>query len=795
MFTNMGVPNGEMSLFTSLLYLPWVIKPLWSPFVDIIRTKRWWVLAMQVLMSLAFIVTAFTLPASSEISAGDTPISLFTVTLILFWITAFASATHDIAADGFYMLALNPGDQTYYVGIRSTFYRMSSIFGQGVLVMFAGYLERTTGNIPSAWSMTLLTAAVLFAAITFWHLYRLPKPSSDRMRSESMGPKVVATELKQTIFTFFRKKHILIALLFMLLYRLPEAFLIKMMDPFLLNSVEQGGLGLSTEIKGLVYGTIGVAALTLGGILGGMAASKWGLKKSLLPMALALTLPCLSFVFLAIFQPQNIGIISACVAFDQFGYGFGFTAYMLYLIYFSEGEYKTAHYSLCTAFMALSMMLPGLVAGYIQEWLGYTNFFIFVMACCLVTMAVTLSLKVDPEYGKSKVNYNMKKTLIVALVAVGAIVACGIIKAPSTSQTQPSGSSAPGSRTGFALSFFQTVNTVSPKGENVIVSPYSAGAALSMLEAGAYGETKVEFDNALNGKLFTSENLGGKGAITIESANSVWISDDFSVRNGYVNTLEKDFDALVGNYDFSDPATVRMINDWCSEHTNGKISDIIDRLSPDMALVLVNALYFNAPWEKAFNPELTHKDIFYGSQGEDKIDMMYKKDTYQYAECQGFQFVRIPYAGGRYSMYVVLPPKDMDIDSAVVKLDENLYNEAMALLAPEEVMLTMPKFKLETSMVLNESLEKMGVKSAFGPAADFSGISESGRLQLNLVKQKCYIDVSEKGTEAAAVTSAQVRLTSLEPQTIMNVDRPFCFIIADRENANMLFVGKIVDLE
>jgi PAT family beta-lactamase induction signal transducer AmpG len=189
-------------------------------------------------------------------------------------------------------------------------------------------------------------------------------------------------------------------MVFMLLYRLPEAFLVKMMNPFLLDPAADGGLGLSTETVGIVYGTIGVAALTVGGILGGVAASRWGLKRSLWPMAMALTLPCLSFVFLAAYQPQNIGLISACVALDQFGYGFGFTAYMLYLIYFSDGEYKTAHYSLCTAFMAMSMMLPGMVAGYAQEALGYTDFFIFVMVCCLVTVAVTFLVKVDPEYGK-----------------------------------------------------------------------------------------------------------------------------------------------------------------------------------------------------------------------------------------------------------------------------------------------------------------------------------------------------------------------------------------------------------
>ena len=398
----MGMSKGDMAMYTSLLYLPWVIKPLWSPFVDIIKTKRWWITAMQIVMSVAFALLAFTLPHPSPevISAGGTPVSLFTVTLVIFWITAFASATHDIAADGFYMLALKPKDQSLFVGIRSTFYRLSSIFGQGVLVVIAGILERRLGDVPEAWSMTLIASAVLFAAVTLWHTFRLPRPSEDSVRENGSTAKGIFKEFARTFATFFRKKHVWLAMAFMLLYRLPEAFLVKMMNPFLLDPVENGGMGLSTETVGLVYGTIGVAALTVGGILGGIAASKWGLKKSLWPMAMALTLPCLSFVFLAAFQPQNVGLISACVALDQFGYGFGFTAYMLYLIYFSDGEFKTAHYSLCTAFMALSMMLPGMVAGYIQESLGYTDFFIFVMICCLVTVGVTFMLKVDPEYGK-----------------------------------------------------------------------------------------------------------------------------------------------------------------------------------------------------------------------------------------------------------------------------------------------------------------------------------------------------------------------------------------------------------
>ena len=400
MFNNMGMSAGNMALSTSLLYLPWVIKPLWSPFVDLVRTKRWWIVTMQIIMTAAFALLALTLPHPSAevISQGNTPVSIFILTLMIFYVTAFASATHDIAADGFYMIALNSKEAYFFVGIRSTFYRLSSIFGQGVLVVIAGVLESRLSNVPRAWSITLIISAVIFAVITLWHTFSLPRPSEDASRK--IDASSIFREFGRTFATFFQKKGVLVAMLFMLLYRLPEAFLVKMMNPFLLNDQSVGGLGLSTEAVGLVYGTAGVAALTLGGILGGLYASRKGLKKSMWIMAAALTLPCLSFVFLSLFQPSNIWLIASCVVLDQFGYGFGFTAYMLYLIYFSEGEFKTAHYSLCTAFMALSMMIPGMLAGYMQEWLGYTGFFIIVMLCCLVTVAVTTIVKVDPEFGK-----------------------------------------------------------------------------------------------------------------------------------------------------------------------------------------------------------------------------------------------------------------------------------------------------------------------------------------------------------------------------------------------------------
>lgn len=406
MFAKMGVPNGEMALFTSLLYLPWTIKPFWSPFIDIIKTKRWWIISMQILMSIAFILLTLSIPKPDEaaIAAGTTPISMFTITLILFIITAFASATHDIAADGFYMLALRQSDQAAFVGIRSTFYRLASIFGQGVLVAIAGAIELRYKDIPLSWTITMLVTAVMFSLVTFYHLFAIPKPTSDKsvLTPGTASAKAIFQEFGRTFATYFTKPGVWLAIAFMLLYRLPEAFLIKMCMPFLVASKEAGGLELSTAEVGIVYGTIGVIFLTVGGILGGLFASRIGLKKSIWWMAACMTLPCLTFVYLAIGQPDNLFAISTAIAIEQFGYGFGFTAYMLYMMYFSEGEFKTSHYAICTAFMALSMMIPGMFAGYLQEAVGYVNFFWIVILCCAATIVVTVfaDRKIAPTYGK-----------------------------------------------------------------------------------------------------------------------------------------------------------------------------------------------------------------------------------------------------------------------------------------------------------------------------------------------------------------------------------------------------------
>lgn len=584
MYKRLGISNTDIALYTSWLYLPWVIKPFWSPFVDLIKTKRWWIVSMQLLIGAGLAGVAFLIPVPF----------FFQATLAVLWLLAFSSATHDIAADGFYMLALDSGQQSFFVGIRSTFYRLAMIMGQGVLIILAGSLEVATGseplkinvksstttntefvadasilrdstaekatftafpsdlvlsttnispeefakmkefaknenekngftiietanaqktesqktswwsehvatplehfirnnfaekrdndlqlitgekvgnagiiavtlskkpepgkemvlnsrfsggdksislisgerlvfnesnwdkqaylvvqldrkltrevtgtftaasgNLPLAWSITFYILAGFFLLVFIYHRFALPKPVSDAPRNHSASE--ILKEFGLTFQSFFSKKGIWIALAFMLLYRLGEAMLVKMASPFLLDGRDVGGLGLTTGQVGLVYGTVGVISLTLGGIVGGIAASRQGLKYWIWPMALAITLPHLAYLYLSWFMPENFTLINAAVAVEQFGYGFGFTAYMLYLIYFSDGEHKTAHYAICTGFMALGMMLPGMIAGWIQELIGYNHFFIFVMICAIPTLAVIPFLKIDKNFGK-----------------------------------------------------------------------------------------------------------------------------------------------------------------------------------------------------------------------------------------------------------------------------------------------------------------------------------------------------------------------------------------------------------
>jgi len=391
MYKRLEISNTEIALYTSWLYLPWVIKPFWSPFVDLLKTKRFWIIIMQLFIGAGLAGVAFTL--STE--------KFFQYTLAFFWLLAFSSATHDIAADGFYMLGLKQHQQAYFVGIRSTFYRIAMLAGQGLLVILAGHLEETSGKIYFAWQITFLLMTVLFFLFFIYHLFILPHPKSDSRREKVKLQHFVA-EFLGTFVSFFKKKEIILIIFFILLYRLAEAQLVKMASPFLLDSKAVGGLGLSTSEVGFVYGTVGIIALSLGGILGGIAASRHGLKFWIWWMLLAINLPDLVYVYLAATQTSNFILINTCVAVEQFGYGFGFTAFMLYLIYVSEGEYKTAHFAIATGLMALGMMLPGMISGWIQEQVGYLNFFIWVCISTIPAFVITKFITIDPAFGKKK---------------------------------------------------------------------------------------------------------------------------------------------------------------------------------------------------------------------------------------------------------------------------------------------------------------------------------------------------------------------------------------------------------
>ena len=388
MYKRLGVSNTEIALYTSWLYLPWVIKPLWSPLVDVLKTKRWWIVAMQLLIGGGLAGVALTLPLDDYLRYS----------LALLWLLAFSSATHDIAADGFYMLGLSERQQAFFVGIRSTFYRLAMITGQGLLVMLAGYLETSTGDVPLAWSITFFTLAGLFVFFFLYHGVMLPRPAADTTRHVHSLRQVFAG-FAEVFSSFFRKDRIGIILAFLLLFRFAEAQLVKMASPFLLDGAAAGGLGLGTSQVGFVYGTVGVVMLTLGGLLGGFLASRNGLRYWLWWMVLAINLPNAVYIFLSFVQPESFWLVNLAVGVEQFGYGFGFTAYMLYMIYVSQGEHETAHFALCTGFMALGMMVPGMFSGWLQELLGYQTFFVWVMLATIPSFLVAWLIPLRRDFG------------------------------------------------------------------------------------------------------------------------------------------------------------------------------------------------------------------------------------------------------------------------------------------------------------------------------------------------------------------------------------------------------------
>jgi PAT family beta-lactamase induction signal transducer AmpG len=385
MYKKLGVSNEDIGLYTSLLYLPWVLKPLWSPFVDLKSTKRNWFLGMQLLIAIALLGVGLTLPTNL----------FFTTTLACFWMAAFASATNDIASDGYYMIGLTEQKQSFFVGMRSTFYRLAMVTGEGLIVVLAGFLENKYGDNTKAWSITMTAAAFLMLALTVANFFVTPKYESSTAISKDRPEGFLAV-----FASFFKKKNIGIALAFILTFRLGESQLVKMAAPFLLDAPDKGGLGYSTEQLGTIFGTVGVIFLSIGGILGGILISRDGLKKWMLPMVLSLNVSNILYAILAMTDTTNIYAVTATVVFEKFGYGFGFAAFLMYLIYVAEGKSKTSHYAIATGFMALGMMLPGMISGYMQQWLGYGGFFVWVVIAALPALFLLNFLKYPADFGK-----------------------------------------------------------------------------------------------------------------------------------------------------------------------------------------------------------------------------------------------------------------------------------------------------------------------------------------------------------------------------------------------------------
>ena len=394
MYMQMGLSDAEVGLYTGWLALPWVIKPLWSPFIDLLKTKRWWVLTMQALIGASLAGIAFSIPTAFW----------FQATMCLFFLIAFCSATHDISADGFYMIELDDHNQAKYVGLRNTFYRLAIIFVNGMLVSLAGILQVVfRGQIRFTWALIFYGLAGLFIGLWLYHSRFMPRPTEDVHTKRTLTE--VTSELKKMFITFFQKfdrRGTLIVMLFLLFYRFPEALLNTMTKTFMLRHNYVGGLGLSPQEYGLANGTVGLIGLLLGGIIGGILVSRDGMKRWLWPMVCAITLPDVVYIYLSYSLNSNLVVVSSCLFIEQFGYGLGFTVLTLYMLYYSQGKYKTSHYSICTGISYLGLMLPGMLSGYIKDMVGYRMFFIIVMVCCAITFAVTAFLKIDPDFGKKE---------------------------------------------------------------------------------------------------------------------------------------------------------------------------------------------------------------------------------------------------------------------------------------------------------------------------------------------------------------------------------------------------------
>ena len=403
--------------------------------------------------------------------------------------------------------------------------------------------------------------------------------------------------------------------------------------------------------------------------------------------------------------------------------------------------------------------------------------------------------------------------IIKCLACVGvitAVVACGAQRKGASLQDVSSSDSITAAgesvnsesvvynRIHFGLNLFsKAVADKNLASGNVVVSPYSAGMALSMLADGANGVTKDELKSALSDAVYSGDFLKSTKNTTISSANSIWIKDGFSVKENYIANLENSYKAQINVRDFSDNGTVKEINKWCSDKTAGRIPQIIDEISPDQVMFLLNALYFKSSWASAFDKKNTFDAEFHGENGDDKVPFMHQTEIFTYGEVDGNQYVVLPYKSDEYRMVICLPSENAEISTLLGALDADTFRNAVFSRRTSKVALSLPKFRVNTALTLNGILRALGVQRAFTGTADFSGITGSS-VAVDEVRQKCFVEVSEEGTEAAAVTSIGVRFTSVMPEdrpVVMNVNRPFVFAIVDSETADILFAGKIGTIE
>jgi MFS transporter, PAT family, beta-lactamase induction signal transducer AmpG len=376
MYKNLGISDAQIALWTSLVMLPWTLKPFWGPLLEMFKTKKHFVVGTQFVTGISFGMLALALPVDG----------FFRYTLALFGVIAFSGATHDIAADGVYINVLSNDLQAKFVGWQGASYNVAKIFTQGALVYLAGQLENQIG-VLHAWMVVMGIFGAIMALLSLYHARFLP--SGGASKQVHSVPEAFAT-FGDVIKTFFRKRHVAWGIAFIVLYRFAEGQAIKIVPLFFKAAREAGGLGLTTSEIGIVYGTFGAAAFVLGSILAGYFTAGRGLRKSLLVLCAFFNIPFAVYAFLAITQPTSLWVIGTAVVFEYFGYGFGFVGLMLFMMQqIAPGKYKMAHYAFATGLMSLGMMIPSMLSGLISDWLGYRTFFIWVVIATIPSFLVT----------------------------------------------------------------------------------------------------------------------------------------------------------------------------------------------------------------------------------------------------------------------------------------------------------------------------------------------------------------------------------------------------------------------